>query len=152
MLSSARSTVQHWAVAPRLQRLALVALGCNGLRGMVRLRNERLPGRPLGIGWPWGRRSELALWGTAVSAPLALDAAMFAVAVLPAARAHIVHRMAGLLGGCVVAGQLVEPVVYRMGREGRSVRVVVYLNVGLGLLLVLTCRRADASSPTSFRG
>lgn len=129
------------AVVPRLQRFALVALVCNGLTGMVRLRDKRLPGEPFGITWPWGRRSELALWGTAVSAPLVLDAVMFAVAALPATHTHIVRQVAPLLGSCVAAGQLAEPVVYRMGREDQLVRAAVCINLGLGLLLILTIRR-----------
>ena len=121
---------QNGPVIPRVQRFALVALVCNGLSGMVRLSDGRLLGKPFGIGWPWGPRSELALWGTAVSALLVLDAAMFAVAVLPAAQTHVVRRLALFLGACVGAGQLAEPVVYRIGREDRLVRAVVCINLG----------------------
>ena len=75
-------------------------------------------------------------------APLVLDAAMLAVAVLPAAQTHVVRRVSPFLGACVGAGQLAEPVVYRIRRETDWCGPSSASISDLGLVLVLTRRRA----------
>lgn len=114
------------------RRLAL-ALAANQLAGTVVATRYSIPGRPLGLRFPWGRRAEVALWGTGISAPLVMAAALGVGAAWPSDA--WARRLLQLLGAAIVAGQLVEPVTWHRDRPG-PVRAVVAVNLVLAPALV----------------
>lgn len=116
-----------------LQRIGLFALAGTGLAGTVLARRAGLEGEPLGLRWPWGPRSEVLLWGTAISAPIALDLAIIGAAVaLPRSRG-----LARLMGATVLVGQAIEPIARRLDEAAPVHRAVVVANLTLASVVIL---------------
>jgi hypothetical protein len=124
--------------------LALLTVhGALGSRGPA----ARGEARPFGLAWPWGRRTELWLWGTPTAPPLVLCALQAAVVV--AGRGRSAHSLARASGMAIVVGQLSEPVVYRFAHEDRLTRRRVVANVVLAALVALPrpSKRATGDQP-----
>lgn len=117
----------------RIARCLGLVLAANQLIGTVVALRHSIPGRPLGLRFPWGRRAEVAFWGTGISAPLVMAAALGVRAAWPSD--ELARRLLGLLGAAIVAGQLVEPVTWQGSQPG-AVRVVVAVNLVLAPALV----------------
>lgn len=130
------------------RRLAL-ALAANQLVGTVVAMRYSIPGRPLGVRFPWGRRAELALWGTGISAPLLMAGALGAGAVWPSD--ELARRLLQLLGAAIVAGQLVERVTWHRRRPG-AVRAVVAVNLVLAPALVAAASLGGEARVEDERG
>lgn len=123
------------------QRTLAQLLAIAGLVGTVVGRaDDRLVGRPFGVGWPAGRSGGLLFWGTAVSGPLAMDGLLLVLAAMRrmGPRDRQVGRALRLIGLMVVIGQCAEPVTFRRKSVGAAARAVMASNLVLGTTLAVT--------------
>ena len=130
----------------RTARCLGLALAANQFVGTVVALRYSVPGRPLGVRFWWGRRAEVVFWGTGISAPLVMAAALGVGAASPSE--EWARRILRLLGASIVVGQLVEPVNWERHVPG-AVRAVAVGNLVLAPTLVAATspKSAERGSP-----
>jgi hypothetical protein len=123
-------------------RLALAATTIDVVGAAVAIRHD-LPGEPLGIRLPPSipRPVELALWGTAVSAPFVTDAGLAILAAADVRRHPAAAAAITALGILRLAGLAAEPATWGR-RRPRSAVLLSAAHVPLALAIARAGRRS----------